>query len=281
MTDNGETALAAEFNQAAAKALDAPGVASELDRLERDRERRCPRSVRPKVVTTSADADLEGLIPPGSVLIMFAPCGSDALSRIEAAFAAGDGESLRTTQSQLPELLAKRSVKSMREAVDEITALPAYFDFRYSGRELASGVGLVADLDLGSLLFITNGGSLSPDEFNVVEYHEATRSPEPVYDYLVVHREGRLSDLEQKVLAAVPPDELEFNIARGGPLGVMPAALVWVLLVTLTGTACLMLEQELSRLELTPEQVEKLGERASARELLAMRRGVQERLAAS
>jgi hypothetical protein len=210
---------------------------------------------------------------------MFAPCGSDVLRRIEVAFATGDGGSLRTIQAQLPDLLAQRSVKTMAEAVDRITALPAYFDLRYSAKTLATDVGLIDDLDLGSLLFVTNGGGLRPDEFNVVEYHDTSQSSSPTYDYLVVHREGRPNELERKVLAAVPADELEFNVAARGPQAWTPVA-VWVLLVTLTGSACLTLEQELAKVELTPEQVDKLGARASARELLAMRREVQERLAA-
>jgi hypothetical protein len=168
----------------------------------------------------------------------------------------------------------------MSDAVSKIIGLPAYFDFRYGSKPLAVGVSLIDDLDLGSLLFITNGGSLRPEDFVVVEYHQPSDPTTLSYDYLVVQREGRLSELERSVLRAVPPNELEFNISSGGPIAIWPAVIAWVVLVTLTGTACLQLERELSRVQLTPEQVERLGARASARELLAMRREVQERLAA-
>lgn len=275
-TKNERTAFISQV----AQALNAPGLASELTRLSHDQDRRVPWPVRPTVVTATEDHDLKGLIPPGSVLLMFAPCGSEALRGIEAAFIADDADSLRVYQSQLPELLRQRSVLTMTDAVGKVIASPSYFDFRYGSKPLAVGATLVDDLDLGSLLFITNGGALRSEDFAIIEYHRAAQPSSPIYDYLVVHREGRLTELERTVLAAVPPNELEFNISAVGPVAIWPAVIVWVALVTLTGSACLQLERELSRIKLTPEQVKKLGARASARELLAMRREVQERLGA-
>ena len=168
----------------------------------------------------------------------------------------------------------------MSEAVDKVVESPAYFDFRYGSKPLAVGASLVGDLDLGSLLFITNGGTLRPEDFNIIEYHKAPQPSSQTYDYILVHREGRPTDLERSVLAAVPSDELEFNISTVGPVAIWPAVIAWVVLVTLTGAACLQLEKDLARIHLTPEQVKRLGARASARELLALRREVQERIGA-
>src|SRR5262245_25929338 len=96
-----------DFSQKVAKALDAPGMASDLSRLSRDQDRRVPYPARPTVVTAHADHDLEGLIPPGSVLLMFAPFESKVLRGIEADFIAGDSKSLRALQSEeIPKLLA-------------------------------------------------------------------------------------------------------------------------------------------------------------------------------
>jgi hypothetical protein len=232
-------------------------------------------------VTAGLDHDLEGLIPPGSVLLLFAPLGSEALKELEAAFIADDADSLRAYQSRIPQLLTERSVLAIPDAVGKLIKSPAYFDFRYGSKPLAVGAGLVDDLEVGSLLFITNGGALRSEDFAIIEYHNAAQPTSSTYDYLVVQREGQLTELERTVLAAVPADELEFNISTTGLAAIWPAVALLVALVTLTGTACLQLERELGRIQLTPEQVKRLGARASARELLAMRREVQERIGAS
>jgi hypothetical protein len=101
MAASGETNSKA-YDAKVAEALNAQGLASQLQRLSFDQDRRLPRMVRPTVVTAAPEADLEGLIPPGSVLLMFAPSGSQQLRGMEAAFAAQDKKRLRDYQSQLP-----------------------------------------------------------------------------------------------------------------------------------------------------------------------------------
>lgn len=261
--------------EAVEQALNEKGLASHLTELSRDQDRRSTRMVRPLVLDIGAADKLHGFPPPGSVLLMFATRGSGELAEFESAFLARDRERLAALQDQVQRSLQDRPLLSMSDAVGKLIDSPVHFDFRYSGKPLAAGLGLINGIQLGAILFPTNGGRILAEQLTVLEYCDPPDAPG--YDYLVIHREASLTDLEQQVLASVPPDQTEINISSGASVMVFPAVIGYVVVATLVGTACVAPSDALDRVHLSEEQVRRLGAHASARELLRLRREVHER----
>ncbi|MDR6507728.1 hypothetical protein [Arthrobacter oryzae] len=258
--------------------LDEPGLASHLARLSRDQERRSAEVIIPRVLQVEANADVGGTPPAGTVMLVFERRGEGFLNALEKCLAAQDSNGLKEIYEQRRKEVAERAPMSTEQAIDLLIDLPAYFDFEYGTKLLAVGAGLPTNVGFGTLLFPTNGGDLTDAEFRVRQYTQMQVDTRSDMDYLIVKRAAHLSELERSVLAAVPPDKTYRNITAGGPVHLLPAILLEVAIMTVLGTLCLQLEQEMVSAKLNKEQVDRLGADASARELLAMRREIYERM---
>lgn len=256
--------------------LDKKGFASQLSKLSRDQEKRSDNEITPRVVTIGAHDEVKGTPPAGTVMLAFERKGTGFLAELESALTKQSVEELEQIHAKWEGEVKSRPSMSMTKAINTLIELPIYFEFGYAGKPLAIGVGLPDKVNFGTLIFPTNGGKLNSAEFQVRQYVKDSSSIplEAEYDYLVVERETQLSDLERKVVAAVPSDQTRINISSGGPVAIWPAVVLQVAVMTVLGTLCLRIEEDLASVKLNQNQVDRLGEQASARELLAMRRDI-------
>ena len=254
--------------------LNKAGAAESLGRLEADKHSRHIRKSNPAVLTCDLEGDSRTLLPPpGSVALFFAKKHSDLLRELEYSYVANDLERLRSLEETIEQDLESRPVITLEQAVSKFIEGPSYFDFSYGSRTLASNLGLTNGVDFGSLVLAYNGGKLNAQDFTIVEYNKRDTQE---YDFLVVKRQPILTDFETKALEAVPPNLLEHNIASSGfgPVGIWPAVIIKVVLVTIAGTLCFQLDGDLAKISLSAREIESLGSAATARELLNLRREV-------
>ena len=262
-----------EFQDKINDALNAAGLADQHQKLNTDEHTRLARKYSPVVLTLEFrdDEEVDLIVPPpGTVVLFFATKGSRLLRNLESAFAQRSLSRLVQLGTEIRDLVQRREVISVPAVVDALIDAPVYFECRYSGKTLARNVGLVNGVEIGSLTFAYNGGRLRDEDFQLVEYYRPGARAE--LDYLIVKSPPRLTDLEQEVLKAVPEDMLELNIAIVGKCRWWTVATVVVIVVlTVAGSACAAARDRLARVRLSPEQVDRLGQLASARELLDMR----------
>jgi hypothetical protein len=268
-----------EMRNKISNALNEPGLGDEHQRISSDELTRLARKFSPRVMTLKLGEN-EHLNPmaaplPGTVTLYTAKKGSPLLHKLETALASRSQSSLNEIAAELSAVVEKRKIISIREFVDQLIEAPTYFEIRYGGKTLAQNVGLVGDLEFGSLTFAYNGGQLRDEDFQIVEYYKPGVQED--LEHLVVKNPPRLSELEQSVLRAVPEDMLESNIVVVGKCrGWTFAAAAAYVILTALGQVCLTRDSLLAQVSLTPEQVERLGNLGSARELLSMRRKILE-----
>jgi len=259
------------------RALNEAGFFDNYSRLDTDAHMRLARKYSPMVMTLefgeNDDINPMAVPLPGSVVLFTARKGSRLLHNLESAFANRSLSSLNQLGSELRDIVVKREVISVRDAVDKLIDAPVYFDFRYGSKTLAHHVGLINGIEFGSLTFAYNGGQLRDEEFQVVEYYRPGAREE--LDHLVVKNPPPLTDLEREVLRAVPENMLELNLASPNRCRLWTVGTVVAFVVlTVVGQACLAARDRLAKISLSPEQVQRLGSLASARELLNMRRQI-------
>jgi hypothetical protein len=246
-----------------------------VQNLASDQHRRIIRKNHPAVLTWEPDpvptGEYYNLKPlPGSVTILWASRGSELLRHIENAYASRDIETLRTLGERVARDTLRRSVISIREAVDQLIDAPVYFEFRYNGKTQARNLALINGIDIACLPFPYNGGRLREDDFTIVEYYRPRHRAE--YDYFVLIAPPRLTELEKIALEAVPADQLEMNLGAAGKCWGWCAATVVAVVVLTVVVACGPICAKLDSLSLSEEVLKRLGPIASARELVNMRR---------
>jgi hypothetical protein len=259
-----------------ARELAKPNVGTAIRRVDAERSRRLVRRSSATVLTMSADASF-----PGSVILYFAAARSRRLRVLTAAFLSRDINKLNDLRQGLEEEVKARRVITIEDAVEQTVAAPVFFDIAYGHRTLATNMALINDVDVGILIFPYNGGALANADFSIYEYYSPGTSVGG-YDVLIVKYPPLLTPLEQAVLSTVPEDQLEINI---GPalegLGICwaYAATVGLMIIaaTLMHTVAMSVATDdpltrFRRLSLSSDDVERLGARASAQELMNMRR---------
>ena len=268
----------ARINDEISRVLNEPGLADQHERLNSDESTRLLRKSHPMVLTLefNANDDLDPIVPPpGTVVLFSAPKGSRLLRQLENALSTRSLGALRELGLQIRESAATREVLSINSVVDKLIDAPVYFDLRYGGKTLAQNLGLVNNLELGSIMYAYNGGRLNDESFEIVEYYRP--GAREGVDHLLVKHAPRLSELERAVVEAVPENMLELNLCICGKCRAwtFAVALVYVV-VTIAGGACVAATDRLARVSLSPEQHQRLGNMASARELVNMRRSILE-----
>jgi hypothetical protein len=94
--------------------------------------------------------------------------------------------------------LKRRKEKLPVEAITSVT------DFYYRGAEIASGQFMAPGLDLTISVLPFSGGKLDLDAF---EAHEYTQEPAEDIDSLIIVSQPQLTELEEQILAQVPPTD--------------------------------------------------------------------------
>lgn len=238
--------------------------------LEEDKLKRQRRSVKPQVFHYCADALID-LVPIGTVIVFVARRDCPLLSRIKDALIDCNTELLSKLSSELSLYFGmKRPLKASTplEAAQLLLQEPVFAELRYEGKVLAPVLAAPEDNPLGGLLLPYAGGTLNIEAF---AYEEYLANPEcPGLEVVVIAREPPLSDLERTVVEKVAANEIG-GIIGPGHYGIWPAALLAVLLVTLTGTACLALREQMAKIGLSSDDVTKLGASASVQKLLSLR----------
>ncbi|WP_406346702.1 hypothetical protein [Streptomyces sp. NBC_00648] len=253
------------------------GLAQQVQRLRADEHRRIVQTRAPVVVTPhpALQDSTDYLLKPikGTVLLFWARPGTTLIGVLEKAYSTGDEMVLRQLSADFQEQLDTRPVQPIDVAFEKLLSAPVYFDVMYGSRTVASSLALVDEIDYGAVVFAYNGGELRDADFQIIErYRDFERAS---YDTLIVKTAPDLSAVEQQAVDAVPEHLLEMNVAHTimCPLACVAIAAVVIALVTCAG-GCKMLRERLDEVELTEEQIKRLGSLASARDLLSMRREI-------
>lgn len=257
------------------EAFDAPGLGTQLSRLQEDAHERVARQGCLRVLTWDPDDPKADELWPvrGSVALFFADRGNETILELETAYATSDLKTLSRLGKQLQEANLQREPTSVEYAVDELVEASCYVDLSYDGKLLAPFVAPVGDVEVGNLNFAYSGGELDPEKLRYVERLRPDTT-EGLEAFLVV-RPPKLSDIEREVLRKVPPGHSQIHI---GSAASCPAATVVVVLVitavTAAGKACADFRDRLGEVTITPSDLDRLGAIGTASEMLAQRRAV-------
>jgi hypothetical protein len=273
-----------ELRDLAERALAAadPAVFREVGRA---RTRRPAMSGRPRVVIHPDEVaePVDGLTPgEGTVTLYWAPRSSSLLPQLEGAMATGDFSAVAETYGDVARRHAERSVGDARSVVRSLLSAPSFFDLRYGGRTLAMNLWLDDSAELGSMTFAFAGGAVHAHRFEVVEYprDEKPEARSCPWDTLVVVRRPRLSDLERRLVEAIPESRAEMQIGESGTVMATPATLVviaiFVAINTIVTTCCSPFRDRLAEVSLPPEALRDLGSARSVAELVSLRTEVLE-----
>lgn len=257
-----------------------PEFASHLFAMRTDQHRRLVRRRRPDAVITakslSATKNEYALKPiKGSVMLFWSQPGHNLIPALEKAYVNGDEDTLQKLSSEVANEIERRPILPLAEAFTKVFASAMYFDLFYGQAQLVSTLTLPDGIPYGAVGFAYNGGALADDEFVIAEYFTDEKA---AYDTLIVKVPPDLSDLERQALEAVPDNMTDLNIGHATmcPLACAGIVAIAIALVTCAGSPHRQLEDLLSRVALTQEQLDRIGPLASARQLLAVRREIFE-----
>ena len=160
------------------------------------------------------DSPEDLLALPGTACVFVTRAGSSWADEIRSA-ATGGGSAARELRGRIAEQAAAFPNLPAEEFADELVQQPVYADIRHGGTTLATGISLLNGLDVKGVVFPYNGGELAPGGFVLVE-HVVPGSGEALQAIAVLAR-PQLTSAEEAALSAVPPDQLEMNVAPGWP----------------------------------------------------------------
>jgi hypothetical protein len=206
-------------------------------------------------------------------MLFWARHGSGLIPALERAYATGDEVALRKLSKDFAKEFKRRPVVPVKEGVEKLLSSPMYFDLLYGSKQLISRLALPEGIDYGAVGFAFNGGALNDSDFKILEYrrpYERLR-----YDTLLVKVYPKLTAIEREALELVGPDLANIGHATICPMACVALAAVVIALITCAG-GCEAMEQQLEQISLTEDQLRQLGHRASASELLTVRRQVFE-----
>lgn len=240
------------------------------DRIGSDKQTRTKRVRRPDLFQYRADAPVN-LAPIGTALVLFGREKYKRLTQIREALKQGDTTSLERQEADLAVYFGANepsSVNTPLEAAELLLKEPVYAELRYESKVVVPIMAAPERKPLGGMLIPYTGGSLHLDGFT---YEEYCSNPEALgLEVIVIAKEPNLSPLERAMLNKVAASELGMVLGTG-PYGVFPAALIAVLLMTLTGTACLVGNDAMGAVRLDEDELFKVDPFANASKLLGLR----------
>lgn len=254
------------------------GALSAIIDLRHAKERRPIRVLRPQVITIPEDAPTDVLTPPGTVQLFIGFRGTKTFVRCRRVYEAQDFSNLERLQQDIRRQGQDLALVSVMDAAKMAQSAMTIADFRYGGLTLLSDVFLPKNIDVSAAALPYNGGPIDGRSFSVVEYVKDENECE--YEYFVVVRPPKLTDIEKAALSAIPADMSEVNIASAPEiLAATPAVVIWFVLATLGGAVCFTdIAAALNEIHLDEKDILRLGARGSAAELVQLRREVFERL---
>lgn len=219
---------------------------------------------------------------PGTMTLLVARAGSRVLAELRAAIKEGEA-GLEKFRKRLAEQYRNAHGAPREAVVKTMVNAPVLADVRYGGNTVSSGIFVPQNIDCAVAVFPYNGGPLSAEGFELVEYPKEGSTER--LEGIVVETSPKLSAAEQAALQLVPASQLGRNVGASLDCdttwwavglvgaGLATAATVGALAAAgVIGTAAVILFQMGREAHLSETQIEKLGPAASARKLLALRR---------
>lgn len=244
-----------------------------------DKHSRVTNVISPEIITSNIPYNPEdkhySLMPvPGSIIVYAVKKCNTLFDDLKRAYTLGDSKALQKISKVIDNDVVKRKVISAENYVTELKKGSSYFDLAYDHKNLVANAGMVNGIEFGSFLLPWNGGKLNDESFKVIEYNKNFVSAD--YDILLVKCKPNLSKIEEEALRAVPANNLSLNI---GSVAASPAACLALIAVFVLAThagACNNFHDKIRELIYPVDQIKKIGEIASAADMLSQRRRVFE-----
>jgi hypothetical protein len=169
------------------------------------------RFSRPRVITVPPEATGLRYLDSGTITVAVAASGAPEIAELKARADAGDLAGLDRMAREAVRNYAAIG-RSGRRLYDGINKVPVLGELRYSRKTLRAGmlVGGPLKLALGKVVY--NGGDISADLFEFVEYLlPASREG---LEAVVIVRSPRLSELEREILGRIPLEHSEIHMGE-------------------------------------------------------------------
>jgi hypothetical protein len=243
------------------------GALGELVALRHAKERRPMNVRRLQVITIPEEAPTDIMTPPGTVQLFVGFPDRDMFLRCRRMYETQDFSKMERVHSAIKKQGANLSVVSVEDAARMALSATTITDFRYGGHTLLPDIFLPREIDVAAAALPYNEYMIAEDRHD--------------YEYFVVVRPPALTDVEKAALSSIPPELSELNIASAPTiLAATPGVVVYLVLTTVASAVCFTdIANALREIHLDDKDIVRLGARASAAELVHLRREVFERLA--
>lgn len=248
-----------------------------LKKVRDERSRRLPRFRNVEIHSYKPTNVLpdQQLALAGTVTVFFARPGSTLLRDIESAVRKGDGSD-RHVARRIQDLFTDRKQVSLEEAVSKTARSPIIAELRYAGATLVENITLPADLEMGVIVLPFNGGALSDDGLQWIEFHHP--HVESGLDVYAVYNQPNLTPAEIAALKLVPAEEVGINVGYGPGEVACSVLLLTVLVVAevaiVAATYAITGSDRRFSTEVSPEAIAALGPVGTAVALLNMRKSI-------
>jgi hypothetical protein len=213
------------------------------------------------------------LAKPGTVTLYLAKRGAPVLSEVRRLAAAGGND--RLLSARLMSQFEKRAVVSMERAAALLVEQPVFASVRYEGRTLAQSLYVPNDLDVCVVPMAYNGGDLSLDGFSLVEHF--LPSADTQLEAVALRHAPPLSAAERAALAAVPDDQVEWNVTSPMMCYAITGVTIVATVIAVTSFCYQIQKQDEDEPSISDEEIAEIGPAATARKLLAIRRRILEK----
>jgi hypothetical protein len=213
------------------------------------------------------------LAKPGTVTLYLAKRGAEVLSEVRRL--AFSGGSDRLLAARLMSQFDKRTVVPMERAAELLTEQPVFASVRYHGRTLAQSLFVPDDLDVCIVPMAYNGGTLSLDEFTLVEHVMPGADTE--LEAVALRHSPPLSPAERAALAAVPDDQCEWNVTSPMMCYALTGVTIVATVIAATSFCYQITKPAEDEPAISDEEIAAIGPSATARKLLAIRRQILEK----
>jgi len=172
-------------------------------------EARVPLFSGAKVIRAKASQKYT-TIPEGAVVGFFANEGNKTLAALAQAAAKGDVKKV----DALVMKIAEYDVENAGRIDDKprgVSGVPVYGELRYRTKTISQGLFADKPSSVEMRLFPYNGGKLYEADFKLLNFK--ARDTAKSLECLLIQRDPVLTALEQSILAKVPREQTEANIA--------------------------------------------------------------------
>lgn len=208
------------------------------------------------------------LAPPGSVTVYVSHRRAPILRRVREATKGRSG--LDTTlAAELSPIFRDRQRKTYYQAYRLLRSAESFATIRYGSRTLATNIFPPPGLDLVVLENPYNGGKLKPSELTLVEHR--VPGAEHGLEAVALRHIPPLTKAEQAALEQVPENQLEMNLTMHADCCDSWTDFAQVI-IAVTFAVLSFAAWSPAQVELSAEEIQRLGPAASARRLLSFRR---------